>query len=89
MSLGAEPGRVVRQLLWEGMSLVAVGSGVGLALALAGAQLLRGLLFGIQPLDPLTFLAVPSVLLAVTLLAAYVPARRASTVDPVRALRAE
>jgi predicted permease len=89
MSLGAEPGRVVREMLWEGMSLVVVGGGVGLVLAAAAAQLLGNLLFGIRPMDPLTFVAIPTILLAVTLLAAYLPARRASRVDPVTALKAE
>jgi len=89
MSLGAEPGRVVREMLREGLGLVAVGGCVGLALAAAGAQLLGSLLFGIRPMDPVTFLAVPALLLGVTLLAAYLPARRASRVDPVTALKAE
>ena len=89
MSLGAQPGGVVRQLLWEGMSLVAVGGVIGLGLAMVGAQLLGSLLFGIRTMDPVTFLVVPAILLAVAGLAAYVPARRASRVDPVWALRAE
>ena len=71
------------------MVLVGVGTGVGLILALAGAQVLRSLLFGVGAVDPVTFVTVPAVLLVVTLAAAYVPARRASRVDPVRALKAE
>jgi putative ABC transport system permease protein len=89
MSLGATPGTVVGQMVREGMILVGVGTGVGLVLALAGAQLLRSLLFGVGAIDPVTFMAVPTLLLTVTLVAAYVPARRASRVDPVRALKAE
>jgi len=89
MSLGAAPGQVVSQMVREGMVLVVVGTGVGLILALAGAQVLRSLLFGVGAIDPLTFAAVPALLLTVTLVAAYVPARRASMVDPVRALKAE
>ena len=88
-SLGAAPGTVVLQVVREGMVLVGVGTGVGLALALAGARVLRSLLYGVGPLDPLTFAGVPVLLLAVTLAAAYVPARKASRVDPVRALKAE
>ena len=89
MSLGAAPGTVVGQMVREGMILVGVGTVVGLVLALAGAQLLRSLLFGVGAIDPATFIAVPVLLLTVTLVAAYVPARRASRVDPVRALKAE
>ncbi|MGW8267285.1 MAG: ABC transporter permease [Longimicrobiales bacterium] len=89
MSLGAAPGTVVRQVVREGMVLVGAGTGLGLALALAGAQVLRSLLYGIGALDPVTFVGVPLLLLAVTLGAAYLPARRASRVDPVRALKAE
>ncbi len=89
MSLGAAPGKVAGQVVQEGMLLVGVGIGVGLLLALAGAQVLRSLLFGVGAVDPATFVTVPAVLLLVTLLAAYLPARRASRVDPVRALKAE
>ena len=89
MSLGAEPGRVVREIVWEGMALALVGALAGMALALVGAQVLRSLLFGVSAFDPVTFGAVPIVLLAIALGAAYLPARRASRVDPVRALKAE
>ncbi|MFH1764421.1 MAG: FtsX-like permease family protein, partial [Gemmatimonadota bacterium] len=89
MSLGAEPGRVVREIVWGGMVLAVVGAGTGMLLALAGAQLLRSLLFGVSAFDPVTFGAVPAVLLAIALGATYFPARRASRVDPVRALKAE
>ena len=89
MSLGAEPGRVVREIVWGGMVLAVVGAGTGMLLALAGAQLLRSLLFGVSAFDPVTFAAVPAVLLAIALGATYFPARRASRVDPVRALKAE
>lgn len=89
MSLGAAPGKVVSQVVREGMVLVGVGTVVGLGLALAGARVMQSLLFGVGAIDPVTFVAVPTLLLAVTLAAAYVPARRASRVDPVRALKAE
>jgi predicted permease len=89
MSLGAEPARVVRGIVWEGMALAIVGAGVGLLLAFAGARLLESLLFGVSAFDPLTFGVVPLALLALALGSAYVPARRASRVDPVRALKAE
>jgi len=89
MSLGAAPGKVVSQVVREGMALVGIGAGLGVALSLVGAQVLRSLLFGVGALDPVTFIGVPLFLLSVTLAAAYLPARRASRVDPVRALKAE
>jgi putative ABC transport system permease protein len=89
MSLGAEPGRVVQEIVRDGMGPAIVGAGIGLALALAGARVLQSLLFGVGAFDPLTFMAVPVGLLIVSLGAAYLPARRASRVDPVRALKAE
>ncbi|MBT8397135.1 MAG: hypothetical protein KJN92_09220, partial [Gemmatimonadetes bacterium] len=66
-----------------------VGALVGLALAFAGAQVLRSLLFGVGAIDPVTFGVVPAILLAIALAASYLPARRASRIDPVRALKAE
>jgi len=89
MSLGATPWSVVRLVVGGGMNLVAVGGIVGLALAFLATRALRGLLFGIAPLDPVAFLAVPAVLGSVALLATFFPAWRASRVDPVQALRAE
>jgi ABC-type antimicrobial peptide transport system permease subunit len=89
MALGAEPGQVVREIVREGMALAGVGAAIGLVLALAGAQVLKSLLFGVNAFDPVTFGAVPVALLAIALLASYLPARRASRVDPVRAMKAE
>jgi putative ABC transport system permease protein len=89
MSLGATPGSVVRLVVGGGMKLVAVGGLVGLVLAFLTTRALRGFLFGIAPLDPVAFVAVPALLGGVALLAALVPAWRASRVDPVRALKAE
>jgi predicted permease len=89
MALGAEPGRVVRLLMTGGLQLVVIGGATGLLLALAGTRILRGLLFGIGALDPVTFAVVPVVLLGVALLATWLPARRATRVDPVRALRSD
>ena len=88
LSLGADRGSVVALLLWGGLRLVLVGVAVGLAVSLVVMRLLRGLLFGVGTLDPLTFFAVPLVLVIVAGFAAYVPALRAGRVDPIRALRA-
>ena len=89
LSLGADRGTVIRLLLWGGLRLVLIGAAIGLALALALAQLLQGLLFGVRAFDPITFAAVPVVLMSVALLASWIPARRAGRVDPMTALRAE
>jgi predicted permease len=89
MALGATTWSVARLMVQDGMKLVAVGGVIGLVLALLTTQVLRGFLFGVAPLDPVTFLVVPAILGGVALLAAYVPARRASRVDPVRTLKAQ
>jgi len=89
LALGATEGSVVRLMVEGGMKLVAVGGVIGLGLALLTTRVLQGFLFGIAPLDPVAFLAVPALLGGVALLAAYAPARRASRVDPVRALKAQ
>ncbi len=89
MSLGANPRSVARLLLGDGMRLVAVGGVIGLVLSFLAAQLLGRLLYGITATDPITFGLVPVVLMSVALLAAWIPARRASAVNPVNALRAE
>ena len=89
MSLGATPGGIVRLLMQSGLRLVAVGGVIGLTLALAVSRLLGRLLFGVASADLFTFVAIPAVLVGAAILAAYVPARRASRVDPVTALRAE
>ena len=89
MSLGASARRVVTSVLRGAMSLVAVGVVIGLALSVLLAHGVQGFLYGMDAVDPVTFLAVPLVLGGVALVAALVPARRASRVDPVRALKAE
>ncbi len=89
VSLGAQPGSVVRMLTRGGMRLVAVGGLIGLVLSFLGAQLLGGLLFGIETTDPTVFGLVPCLLTAVASFAAWIPARRAGRVDPVSALKAE
>jgi len=89
MSLGATPTAVVRLLMGGGMKLVGIGAAIGLLLAVAFARLMSGLLYGVNATDPWAFGIVPVVLLSVAALAAWVPARRATAVNPVRALKAE
>jgi putative ABC transport system permease protein len=89
VALGARAGQVVRMVVLEGVALTAVGVALGLAAALAGSGILAGMLFGVEPLDRLTWLAAPALLLSVALVACWIPARRAARVDPLRAIRAE
>jgi predicted permease len=89
MALGASPGDAQRMVLREGVSLAGVGIVVGVLAALVSTRALSGLLYGVTTLDPLTFGAVPVGLIVVALLASYLPARRATRVDPTTALRAD
>ena len=89
LALGARSADVVRMILLEGMTLALAGIAIGAAAALALTRLMRSLLFEIQPADPITFLSVSVLLAAVALLATYIPARRATRVDPLIALRTE
>jgi predicted permease len=89
MSLGANPGSVVSMVLKGAMALVAVGALLGWALSLGLAQTVRMFLYGITALDPITFVGVPLLLGAVALVAAVIPARRASRVNPVAALKTD
>jgi putative ABC transport system permease protein len=89
MALGAQPGDVFRLALQRGAFLIVCGIAVGSAIALALTRLMANLLFGVSASDPVTFAAVAVLLSAVALLACYVPARRATRVDPLVALRYE
>ena len=89
MALGAQFADVQRLILRQGMLLAAIGSGVGLIIAFGGARLMKSLLYGVSASDPLTFSFVAMVLLGVALLACWIPARRATRIDPMIALRAE
>jgi len=89
MALGANPGRVLRLVLARGLRLAGAGTAIGVLAALVLTRLLGSLLFDVSATDPLTFAAVAGLLLAVALLACYVPARRAMRVDPMVALRYE
>ncbi len=89
MALGARAADVLTLVLREGMAPVLLGGAAGMLAALAATRVLRTMLFGVTPLDPVSFAAAPLVLAAVALLACYLPARRATRVDPLVALREE
>ncbi|MEX2264943.1 MAG: ABC transporter permease [Bryobacteraceae bacterium] len=89
IALGASAGSVLRLILGQGLALAGLGLALGLAAAVAGTRLLTTMLFQVQPNDPLVYLAVAVLLGAVTLVACYVPARRASKIDPLTAIRQE
>jgi putative ABC transport system permease protein len=89
MALGAQPADVLRLFVKQGMSFVAVGALIGSLGALALTRVMKSLLFGVSPTDPLTFVGVALALALVALAACYLPARRAAKVDPMAALRHE
>ena len=89
IALGAESRQVVRMVVGEGMRIVAIGVAIGLAGSLGATRLLRSQLFGVGPTDVLTFTVVTVLLAFVAMLACFLPARRASRVDPMVALRTD
>jgi macrolide transport system ATP-binding/permease protein len=89
MALGAQRGTVYRLILQEAGWLIAAGIAIGLVCSMAAATLLRGLLFGVRSADPEILAAVAAVLAVVAILACYIPARRAASINPVEALRAD
>jgi len=89
MAIGARPGDILAMVLRESLGLMLAGALAGMAAALAATRVIRSQLYGLTPHDPFTLTAAALVLMAVTLLAAWLPARRASRVDPWRALRNE
>ncbi len=88
-ALGAEPGALRWLFVRYGLDIAGAGTVIGLAAAAGSTRLMKSVLFGISPVDPITYTAVPLVLVAATVLASYLPARRAAAVDPAKTLRAE
>ena len=89
MALGAQPFDVLRLVLRQGMALTLAGLVVGIGVGLVATRVLSDMLYGVTPRDPLTFVGVPALLLLVAFLACYIPARRATRIDPLVALRYE
>jgi predicted permease len=89
MALGAHSGDVLKMVMREGAALIAAGLIIGLAGAWAATRLIKGQLYGVSPTDPLTFIGMAVLLLLVSAMACYIPARRAAKVDPMVALRCE
>src|SRR5262249_23544967 len=89
MALGARRGDVARIVLGQGLRVVLAGVAVGLLGAFAATRLMATLLFGVTPTDAVTFAVVPALIVAVAMMACYVPVRRATQIDPLKALRYE
>ncbi len=89
VALGADSVSVLRMVLVQGLKLALVGVGIGLATSLALTRIMKTMLYGVTPTDPITFAAVTTILIVVALAACYIPARRAMRLDPLAALRRE
>jgi len=89
MAMGAAPRDILRMVLRQGLSVVGIGLGLGLVLALAGTRVMSTLIVGIKPTDPLTFIVVVALLTGIALFACWIPAYRATRIDPLVALRYE
>ena len=89
IALGARPGRVISMLLRETFGLIAVGLLIGAGLAYGASRLIKSQLYGVAAQDPLTFFLAGALLLAIAFFASYLPARRASKLDPMVTLRQE
>jgi ABC-type antimicrobial peptide transport system permease subunit len=89
MALGADRGTIRKLVVWHGMRLALIGVALGIAAAFGLTRFLASFLYGVKSVDPMAFIAVPLILTAVALLAVWLPATRASKVDPMQALRME
>ena len=89
MALGAQAGAVLKMIMCEGSVMLASGLLLGLLLAIATARILNGILYGVSALDPIAFTVAPLVLAVAALIATWLPARRATQVNPIQALRTE
>ena len=87
MALGAGKSAILNMIIGQGIRLALIGVAIGLAGALGLTRFLSGLLYGVKPGDPLTLVAVSALLIAVALIATYIPARQAANVNPLQALR--
>jgi putative ABC transport system permease protein len=89
MALGAQTGEVLRMVIWRGIMLALGGMAIGLAAALALTRAMKNLLFNVSATDPVTFALITLLLVSVALIASYIPARRATKVDPLQSIRHE
>jgi ABC-type antimicrobial peptide transport system permease subunit len=89
LALGAPPGEVLRMVLVQAVRLAVGGAVIGLVIALTMARVLSSLIYNVSPADPMTFISVAVMVVAIALLACYLPARRAARADPMVALRAD
>ncbi|HEX5234989.1 MAG TPA: ABC transporter permease [Silvibacterium sp.] len=89
LALGAQRASVLKAILAEGLALALTGAGIGVTAALIASRWMAGQLYGVRPCDPITFLAVAALLIGIALLACYIPARRATRINPLTALRHE
>jgi putative ABC transport system permease protein len=89
LALGAQRGKIMAMVLRQGLGLAIAGAALGLVGSVIVSHLMAGLLYGVRPTDPVTFVGVAILLIGIALLACYIPARRAMRVDPMIALRYE